>query len=102
MCLIAESPINIGVIFDQEVESGGGFQQGLNSAILASKIDPKLVKVYFFHTKKKSKKILLKHGINSQLIKLSFFKKIYLFIKTTAKYRAFYKLIRTFLDFNFF
>ena len=48
MSFTKERPINIGVIFDQEVESGGGFQQGLNAAILASKVDPKLAKIYFF------------------------------------------------------
>ena len=39
--------------------------------------------------------------LNSNLIKLSFLKKIYLFIKTTEKYRVFYKIIKTFFDFNF-
>ena len=102
MNLFNERPFNVGVIFDQEVESGGGFQQGLNAATLASQVDPKLVKVNFFHTKRNSKIILLKHGIDSQLIKPSLLKKIYLFIKTTAKYRVFYQLIRPFLDFNFF
>ena len=58
MNLINEKPINIAVIFDQELESGGGFQQGLNAAILASKIDHKLANVYFFHTKRKLKKYL--------------------------------------------
>ena len=61
-----ENPVNIGVIFDQEVESGGGFQQGLNAATFASKIDPKLANIYFFHTKK-IKKLLLNHGIDSQI-----------------------------------
>ena len=27
-----EKPINIALIFDQEVSSGGGYQQGLNAA----------------------------------------------------------------------
>ena len=102
MNLINEKPINIAVIFDQEVESGGGFQQGLNAAILASKIDSKLANVSFFHTKKNLKKNLLDNGINSKLIKISFLKKIYLFIKTTAKYRIFYELTRSFFEFNFF
>ena len=102
MSFIKERPVNVGVIFDQEVESGGGFQQGLNAATLASKIDPKLARIYFFHTKRKSKKVLLNYGIDSNLIKLSLFKKIYLFIKTTYKYRGFYKFIRPLFDFNFF
>jgi glycosyltransferase involved in cell wall biosynthesis len=102
MNLINEKPINIAVIFDQELESGGGFQQGLNAAILASKIDPKLANVYFFHTKRKLKKNLLDNGINSKLIKISFLKKIYLFIKTSSKYRIFYELTKPFFEFNFF
>ena len=49
--LIFEKPINIALIFDQEVSSGGGYQQGLNAALLAKKLDPKLVNICFFHTK---------------------------------------------------
>ncbi len=102
MNLINEKPLNIAVIFDQEVESGGGFQQGLNAAILASRIDPKLANVYFFHTKRKLKKTLLENGISSKLIDISLFEKIYLFIKTTTKYRIFYELTKPFFDFKFF
>ncbi len=102
MSLINESPINIAVIFDQEVETGGGFQQGLNAATLAAKIDAKLANVYFFHTKRKIKISLLNNGINSKLIKLSIFKKIYLYIKTTDKYRVFYKLLKPLFEFNYF
>jgi len=102
MILPPEKPLNIALIFDQEVGSGGGFQQGLNAAILATKIDKKLAFISFFHTKKIIKKNLFKHGINSQLIKLSFLEKFYLYIKTTEKYRFFYKIIRIFFDYNFF
>ena len=102
MSLINENPINIAVIFDQEVESGGGFQQGLNAATLAAKIDSKLANVFFFHTKRKIKKSLLNNGINSKLIKLSIFKKIFLFIKTTEEYRVIYKLIKPLFNFNYF
>ena len=63
MNLIKEGPFNVGVIFDQEVESGGGFQQGLNAASLASKTDPDLVNVHFFHTKRNSKRILFPSSV---------------------------------------
>ena len=102
MNLINENPLNIAVIFDQEVEAGGGFQQGLNAAILASKIDSKLANVKYFHTKNKLRKPLSKNGIDSQLIKLSFFQKIYLYIKTTEKYRPIFKFVRILFDFNYF
>ncbi len=97
-----EKPLNIAVIFDQEIASGGGFQQGLNASLLASEISPKLGLIKFFHTKKKIKKNLNNNGINSKLINLSFFEKIYLFLKTTEKYRIIYKIIRIFFDCNFF
>ena len=42
MNLIKEGPFNVGVIFDQEVESGGGFQQGLNTLHLWH---PKLIQL---------------------------------------------------------
>ena len=87
MILPNDSPLNIALIFDQEVESGGGFQQGLNAALLASKIDKKLAYLSIFHTKKKIKYNLKENGIDSQLINLSLIEKIYLYIKTTEKFQ---------------
>ena len=100
--LITEKPTNIALIFDQEVLAGGGYQQGLNAALLAKKLDPKLVNIYFFHTKKVLKKDLERKGINSEFINLSLLKKIYLYIKTTEKYRLIYKITRLVIDLNFF
>ena len=100
--LITEKPANIALIFDQEVLAGGGYQQGLNAALLAKKLDPKLVNICFFHTKKALKKDLENNGIDSQFINLSLLKKIYLYIKTTEKYRIIYKVIRLIIDLNFF
>ena len=102
MIIPFERPLNIAVIFDQEVSSGGGFQQGLNAALLASKIDNKLAYISFFHTKKRIEKNLKNNGINSRLIDLNFFKKLYLYLKTTDKYRVIYKIIRIFFDYHFF
>ena len=102
MILPNDRPLNIALIFDQEVESGGGFQQGLNAALLASRIDKKVGYISFFHTKKKIKNNLHKNGISSQLINISFLEKIYLYIKTTEKYRILYKIIRIIFDYNFF
>ena len=97
-----ENPINIALIFDQEVSSGGGYQQGLNAAILALKINPKLAKISVFHTKKNLANKLQENGIDSKLINISFIKKLYLYIKTTAKYRVIYKLLKIIIDANFF
>ncbi len=97
-----ENPINIALIFDQEVSSGGGYQQGLNAAILALKINPKLAKISVFHTKRKLANKLQENGIDSELINISLIKKLYLYIKTTAKYRVIYKLLKLIIDTNFF
>tara|TARA_Y100001978_G_scaffold201541_1_gene220131 strand:- start:239 stop:1471 length:1233 start_codon:yes stop_codon:yes gene_type:complete len=97
-----ENQINIALIFDQEVSSGGGYQQSLNAAILALKINPKLAKISVFHTKKNILNKLKKEGIDSEFIDISLIKKLYLYIKTTAKYRIIYKLLKLIVDFNFF
>jgi len=97
-----ENQINIALIFDQEVASGGGYQQGLNAAILALKINPKLAKISVFHTKKNISNKLKENGIDSEFIDISLIKKFYLYIKTTAKYRIIYKLLKLVVDFNFF
>ncbi len=97
-----ENQINIALIFDQEVASGGGYQQGLNAAILALKINPKLAKISVFHTKKNISNKLKENGIDSEFIDISLIKKFYLYIKTTAKYRIIYKLLKLIVDFNFF
>ena len=74
-----EKPINIALIFDQEVCSGGGYQQGLNAAILALKINPKLAKISVFHTKKNISNKLRENGIKSELIDICLIKKLYLY-----------------------
>ena len=97
-----DKPINIALIFDQEVSSGGGYQQGLNAAFLAKKVNPEFANVLFFHTKKSLKHSLRNNGIKSELIDISIFKKLYLYIKTTAKFRIIYELVKIVFDFNFF
>ena len=97
-----EKPINIALIFDQEVSSGGGYQQGLNAAMVALKVSPELAKISIFHTKKNIKNKLIANGIDSQLINISMIKKLYLYIKTTAKFRFIYIFLKLIFDFNFF
>ena len=99
---LKENPIKIALIFDQEVESGGGFQQALNTAFLVSRIDKSLGEVCIFHTRKKIKKNLNSYGINSNLIKLSYLEKFYLYLKTTRKYRVLFEFLQIFFNFNFF
>ena len=68
----------------------------------SSKINTNLVKVKYFHTKKKLKFSLKKYGINSEYINISIIKKLLLYIKTTEKYKLIYQFIKIFFDYNFF
>ena len=39
--------IKVGILFDQQIYAGGGFQQSLNAAIIAKKLPINLVEVIF-------------------------------------------------------
>ena len=97
-----DKSIKVGLIFDQELLAGGGYQQGLNAAILAARLNPKIANIFFFHTKSNMKDNLNNCGINSELIDLPIYKKFYLYLKTTAKFRIIFKIIKLIFDFNFF
>lgn len=94
--------IKLGIIFDQDILSGGGFQQALNACLVASKIDKNISEIAFYTTKRIGVERLTRHGIKSKYININLFKKILLYFKTTYRYRILYKLINVFLNYNFF
>ena len=67
--------IRLGVIFDQQVKSGGGYQQALSSALLTQKLPKELVEVVFFTLFEENVPILATYGVKAEVINLSFFKK---------------------------
>lgn len=68
--------IRLGVIFDQRVTAGGGYQQALNASILVRKVPKGSVDVAFFTTIKENIAVLAGHGIQARFIRLSFFDKL--------------------------
>lgn len=42
-------PIKLAVIFDQEIEVGGGYQQALNAALVAKRISNNVAEVFFYN-----------------------------------------------------
>lgn len=68
-------PIRLGVIFDQQVRAGGGYQQALNAALLTRELSKELVEVIFFTTLEENIDMLATHGIEAKIIRLSFFAK---------------------------
>ena len=99
---MSSQKIKIGIIFDQDILSGGGFQQAVNACLVASKIDKNISEIAFYTTKRIGVERLTRHGIKSKYININLFKKILLYFKTTYRYRILYKLINVFLNYNFF
>jgi len=74
-------PIRLGVIFDQQIRAGGGYQQALNAALLTRELPKELAEVIFFTTLQENIATLAIHGIEAKTIHLS------LFAKTGAYFR---------------
>jgi glycosyltransferase involved in cell wall biosynthesis len=108
--------IRVGVIFDQKISVGGGYQQALNAALMVLKLPKELTKPVFFTTDKKNLLILETYGIKAINIKLSFFEKlrekfrrkildkhVFKIIKKIEKYSPFEKkLIKHKIDIVYF
>ena len=86
--------IRLGVIFDQQVKSGGGYQQALSSALLTQKLPKELVEVVFFSLFEENIPVLATYGIKAEVINLSFFEKIRNKFRDKITSRYFFKLIK--------
>jgi glycosyltransferase involved in cell wall biosynthesis len=87
-------PIRLAVIFDQLVESGGGYQQALNSALLAKSLPKELTEVLFFTLFEENLEVLASHGIQAEVIKLSLFEKIKNSLRLKIKNKYLFKSIK--------
>ena len=97
--------IRLGIIFDQTIKSGGGYQQALNSAMLTKKLPRELAEVVFLQHFRENLTILASYGIQAKMIDLSFFEKkirdrirkkildkyLFKFLKKIEKYSPFEK-----------
>ena len=86
--------IRLGVIFDQQVKSGGGYQQALSSALLTQKLPKELVDVVFFTLFEENVSILATYGIKAEVINLSFFEKIRNKFRDKITNKYFFDLIK--------
>jgi glycosyltransferase involved in cell wall biosynthesis len=87
-------PIRLAVIFDQLVESGGGYQQALSSALLTKNLPKELTKVLFFTLFEENVEILASYGIKAEVIKLSLFEKIRNSLRQKIENKYLFKLIK--------
>ena len=93
--------LTIGVIIDQTILDGGGFQASISDAL---EIKNKLIdeKVIFFTTKKNNISILKRYKIESKLINLNWIKILILKIRRQIQNPFIFKIIQKFFGYNFF
>jgi len=95
--------IRLGVVFDQEIHSGGGYQQALNAALLVRELPANVAEVTFFSTLQKNIPALASHGIKAKLLSFSFFEKLRNYLRrqiTTARLLGLVENIERFSPFE--
>jgi glycosyltransferase involved in cell wall biosynthesis len=73
--------MNIAVIFDKEIQSGGGFQYGLSIILLLNRNKGEAYNFIFFTTKKKNVAVLKKYDVDSRYLHLSPFNMFYSYLR---------------------
>ena len=86
--------IRLGVVLDQQIRAGGGYQQMLNGALLAKQLPAEFAEVIFYTTIKKNIKILHDHGISASIVKFSFISKLRVHLYRVIKNSNIFKLLR--------
>lgn len=92
--------IRFAIICDQEISSGGGYQQSLNAAMLAKALPEDLAEVIFFSTSKTSLLALAEHGIDAIHFKQTYFSKINRRLRFALEALELYQLVDFFGAFS--
>lgn len=87
-------PIRLAVIFDQQIRAGGGYQQALNAALLTKNLSEQVVQTFLFTTLEENVATLASHGIQAELIQLSFFQKVRTYLRRLVTDARVLKLLK--------
>jgi glycosyltransferase involved in cell wall biosynthesis len=87
-------PIRLAVFFDQPILAGGGYQQALNSILLARKLPSDLVDNVFLTTISENVQVLATYGIKAELFKLTFFQRVRMHLRERLRHKTFLSLIK--------
>ena len=90
----------LGVIIDQKLEEGGGYQQSLNYAFLANKLKDESYDVKFFSIIKNDIKKLKAYNIDAEYLNISLILKIITFIRINPKFKFIKYLFAPFIEIN--
>lgn len=96
------TPIRLAVIFDQQIKSGGGYQQALNAALLTRQLSPELVKPVYFTTLNDNIDILSSYGIEAIYLHLSFAEKVWMRLRSLFQLPKLLKIIQRLETLNAF
>lgn len=86
--------INIGIVFDQKVVVGGGYQQAVSAAITASKLPATLAKAVYFSTLEENINVLEEYGIEAVPIKLNLLQYIWTHCRRKISSSTLYRIIK--------
>jgi len=92
--------IRLGVVIDQDIKTGGGYQQALNAALLAKELPSNLAEVIFFTTRQDNVNILAEYQINAKLIHISLFGRVRSFIRREVKHLRVLNFLKFFEKIN--
>ena len=86
--------IRLAVIFDQQIQTGGGYQQALNAALLVNELPNGLVEPVFFTTFEENVNTLAEHGVSATSLRISNFAKARTYLRRYCLKARIIKLIK--------
>jgi glycosyltransferase involved in cell wall biosynthesis len=78
-------PIRLAVFFDQQLLSGGGYQQSITAALETLKLSDELVEVIFFTPNKENIFLLKNVNISFELIQFTFIERLHTVVRRSLK-----------------
>lgn len=94
--------VRLGVLFDQQIHEGGGYQQALNAALVVKEINPELVEPVFFTTLPDTVPTLASFGIDAQPLRFSLPQRLIRLARRAISHPSWMILIKRWLGENAF
>lgn len=95
-------PVRLAVIFDQEPQAGGGYQEAINAAVLIRTLPKNLCDPFFVTTNKASIMALREYGIEANWLPFTFWRKVMVKCRSKLVSERLLKINRALLGPNVF
>jgi glycosyltransferase involved in cell wall biosynthesis len=97
---VQDEPLGLGIFVDQRLEAGGGYQQSLTAALLASKLSPQLCRCVGFSPHQQTVDVLTGIGLPAFRIKLGPLRRAGLALRSRVMYPSAVRLMRRLIGAN--